>query len=77
MDHITVSYKKLKKICEILEKQNLKDEDQVAFEFIVGSLFPDVLQNIKEEMRRQHAAGYAEGLAADRNEVMLKSDDEE
>lgn len=67
MDTITVSYKKLKKIVDILEKRNTKPEDKISFEFIVGSLFPNVLTNVKAELRHQHAKGYAEGLAAQKD----------
>lgn len=61
MDKITVSREKFNKIYEIIKKQKLKE---ISFEFLVGSCFPDVMNNIKEEMRRQHAQGYAEGLKA-------------
>lgn len=69
MDTITVKYAKLKKIIDILEQSNTQSNDDVSFEFIVGSLFPNVLTNIKEEMRRQHALGYKEGLSAWKDEV--------
>ena len=63
MDKIVVSRKKFNTISEIIQKQNLQE---ISFEFLVGSCFPDVLENIKEEMKRQHAQGYAEGLQANK-----------
>lgn len=62
MDKITVTYGKLKKIMKQLRQMNFQDSDEVSFEFIIGSCFPDIYNNIQEEMRRQHAMGYAEGL---------------
>ena len=58
MEHITVKFETLEKIYKILKKQKVKE---VTFEFIVGSCFPDVMNNIKEEMRRQYTLGYIEG----------------
>lgn len=63
MDKIVVSRKKFNTISEIIQRQDLQE---ISFEFLVGSCFPDVLKNIKEEMRRQHAQGYAEGLQANK-----------
>ena len=58
MENITVKFETLEKIYKILKKQTVKE---VTFEFIVGSCFPDVMNNIKEEMRRQYTLGYIEG----------------
>lgn len=59
MDKITVDIKKLDAMMKVLHDTNTK---KVSFEFLVGSCFPKILTNIKEEMKRQHALGYAEGL---------------
>lgn len=67
MDKITVTYGKLKKIMKQLRQMNFQDSDEVSFEFIIGSCFPDIYNNIQEEMRRQHAMGYAEGLKSNKN----------
>lgn len=58
MDNITTTFKSLEKIYQIAKE---KDMDEIRFEFIIGSLFPDIYQNIKEEMMHQHALGFAEG----------------
>jgi hypothetical protein len=34
----------------------------VSFEYLVGSFFPEVLSNIKEEANRQYTKGFIEGL---------------
>lgn len=62
-DKITVSIKKLDKIMKILHETNT---EEVSFEFLVASCFPHILDNIKEEMRHQHALGYVEGLKANK-----------
>ena len=67
MDKITVTYGKLKKIMKQLRQMNFQDSDEVSFEFIIGSCFTDIYNNIQEEIRRQHAMGYAEGLKNSKN----------
>ena len=64
MDKITTKMETLTKVYKILKKNNIKE---VSFEFLVGSCFPNVMDNIKEEMRRQYTMGYVEGQK-DRNE---------
>ena len=58
IDDLKVEAKKLHKLDKVVKEKHIKE---VSFEFIVGSLFPNVLNNIKEEMRRQYTLGYAEG----------------
>lgn len=58
-DITKVEVKKIKKMCETLKKNNIKE---TSFEFVVGSLFPKVYENIKEELRRQYTLGYTAGL---------------
>lgn len=59
MDNIVVSFEEFEQLYNVARKAKLKE---LRFELVVGSLFPDVMDNIKEEMRRQHALGYTEGL---------------
>lgn len=59
MEHITVNVKTLDKIYKIIKEKNITE---VPFEFLIGSCFPNIMDNIKTEMKRQHAMGYAEGL---------------
>ena len=62
MDKITVKYGLLKKLIKAIEKTNPTDETDLSFEFIVGSLFPDIMNKIKQEIRFQYTMGYAAGL---------------
>lgn len=59
MDELKVKTDFLAKILKELKNRKV---DEVSFEFLIGSCFPTVMDNIKNEMRRQHAMGYAEGL---------------
>ena len=58
MDNITTTFEDLEHVYQLAKKRNL---DEIRFEFIISALFPDIYQNIKEEMMRQHALGFAEG----------------
>ena len=44
-----------------LTEEELNDID-ITFEYLVGSFFPTILENIDKEMNRQHAKGFADGL---------------
>lgn len=59
INDLHISYEKFHKIHKKVRELNMKE---ISFEFLVGSCFPKVLKNIKEEMRRQYTLGYAEGL---------------
>ena len=61
MEHIVVKREKFDKMVKAIHKHNMKE---ITFEFIVGSCFPDIMNNIKEEMRLQYTKGYADGLKA-------------
>jgi len=59
INDLVIEYKKFKKVYQAIKDHNIKE---ISFEFLVGSCFPNALQNIKEEMRRQYTLGYTEGL---------------
>lgn len=61
MDDITVKYGTLKKIMKAIEKTNPTDNFEVTFEFLIGSCFPDILNNIKTEIHKQYTKGYVDG----------------
>lgn len=58
MDHITTSLETLEKVYKMAKKNGVKE---VSFEYVVGSCFPKIMSNIKEELRRQYTMGYAAG----------------
>lgn len=58
---MTITYKKLKKIINNLEKRNFRDEDMVSFEYIIGSCFPNVYKNIQEKLKEVYTQGYIDG----------------
>ena len=40
---------------------------EVSFEYVVGSCFPKIMDNIRTEMRRQYTMGYAAGQEKEDN----------
>ena len=62
MDNITVKYGKLKKIIKALDATKLTDDSDISFEYVVGSCFPKVYQNIKKEIQIQYTKGYMDGI---------------
>ena len=58
MDNITTTFEDLEHVYQFAKQRDL---DEIRFEFIMSALFPDIYQNIKEEMMRQHALGFVEG----------------
>ena len=65
IDDLKVEAKKLHKLDKIVKEKHIKE---VSFEFIVGSLFPTALKNIKEEMRKQYTLGFVEGQKESSND---------
>lgn len=59
MDKIVTSREKFDKIKRIIYRQDLQE---ISFDFIVGSLFPDIYDNIKQRLKFAHAQGYMDGL---------------
>ena len=58
MERITAKRELIDKVYTQIKKHDMKE---ISFEFLVGSCFPHVLDNIKEEMRRQYTIGYIDG----------------
>lgn len=71
IDNVKLSV--LKRMVKSLEKVLPEDKDDLdlTFEYVIGSLYPHIYDNVKAEMSRQHAQGFAEG-ALNRNEYLLK-----
>ena len=67
MDKLTIKYGFLKKLMKSLEKLGPTDETEISFEFLVGSCFPDIMDNIKKVIAEQYTQGYIDGLT-DREE---------
>jgi len=58
MEHITVSRETFDSLAKMVHKKDLKE---LTFELVVGSCFPNIMNNIKEEMRKQYTKGYIDG----------------
>ena len=57
-EKIMVDRKTFDKVAKAIHRYNM---EEISFEFLVGSCFPKIMDNIKEEMRRQYTLGYIEG----------------
>lgn len=69
-----VSLARLERMVESLSKHPYledKEEIQVSFEYIVGSLFPDILDNIKDEITKSYIQGYNDGIKNKENENQI------
>ena len=65
-----VKLSRLKKIIDLLEKNNQTEEDiDVAFEYIIASCFPRVWGNIQKVLLEEHTKGYIEGREDMKNEI--------
>lgn len=62
-----VPFKTLKKIVEIAEGCNTKDDETLSFVYIIGSCFPKVYENIKEALSNEYMRGFKEGFDNGRN----------
>ena len=69
---ITVKYGVLKKVVKALDNISPNEETEVPFEYVIGSCFPNVFENIKKELHIQYTNGYVAGLEEGR-----KIDEEE
>lgn len=67
MDKITVKYGKLKKVVEAIEELNPTDDMDISFEYVVGSCFPNIMENIERAMRQQYTLGFVEGQKGENN----------
>lgn len=62
MNKITVKYGLLKKVVNALDETNPTEDTDVSFEYIVGSCFPNIYDNIKKKLYSQYTQGYLDGL---------------
>lgn len=64
----TVKLSRLKKIVELIERNNDEDVD-VTFEYIIASCFPRVWNNIQKRLSYEHTQGYIQGREDAENEI--------
>ena len=59
MDELTVSLNQIKKI---IQKSVEVGAEEVSFSFVIGSLFPEAYDKIKEMLVSERIAGYNEAM---------------
>lgn len=57
MDELTVSIKRINKILQKLKEEKV---EYVSFSFLIGSLFPEAYENIKNSLLQERVKGYQE-----------------
>lgn len=57
MDELTVSIKRINKILQKLKEEKVEN---VSFSFLIGSLFPEAYENIKNSLLQERIKGYQE-----------------
>ena len=57
MDELTVSIKRINKILQKLKEEKIEN---VSFSFLIGSLFPEAYENIKNSLLQERVKGYQE-----------------
>ena len=70
MDKNNIDITKLSRVQKVIDavKRTVTEEDpDVTFEYIVGSCFPTVFENVQKKLRDEHMEGYLEGLAASKD----------
>lgn len=65
VNNISIKYSQFKKIISALKEANPTDDTEISFEFLVGSCFPDIMNNIKKELAYQYTKGYTDALNID------------
>lgn len=65
IDDLKIDIERFNKIVKAIRRNEMKE---ISFEFLVGSCFPKVMDNIREEMRRQYTLGYTTGLKEGKEE---------
>jgi hypothetical protein len=61
-----IKLSRIKHIIESVEKHFQEEPDRIedielSFEFIIGSLYPDVYKNIMDTLNSEHTRGYIQG----------------
>ena len=57
MDELTGSIKRINKILQKLKEEKIEN---VSFSFLIGSLFPEAYENIKNSLLQERVKGYQE-----------------
>ena len=70
MEKYEITFEDIKKLLIEEHYQDCPErlEDvEVTFEYLVGSFFPKIMDNIKAEINRQYTLGYVQGFEEGKN----------
>lgn len=57
----TVNLTKIERLVQSIRRNSKEEDPAVSFEYIVGSLFPTVYWNVKNEIANSYIQGYNDG----------------
>lgn len=60
----SVPFTKVKRALEDIEKQSAGkklEHVQISFEYLVGSFFPEIIDNIRQQISQSYIEGYNDG----------------
>lgn len=60
----SIKLSQLKKAIAQIENVSKDKDVDITFEYLIGSFFPEVVKNVREEANKQYTAGYFEGMKA-------------
>lgn len=59
----TVSLGKAKKVVHAMDTMNFDNNCEISFEYLVGSLFPDIFNQVEERIHLAYTQGYIDGMS--------------
>lgn len=58
----TVNLNRIEHLIQSIRRNSTEEDPVVSFEYIVGSLFPTIYQNVKDEITNSYIQGYNDGI---------------
>lgn len=58
----TVNLNRIEHLIQSIRRNSTEEDPVVSFEYIVGSLFPTIYHNIKDEIANSYIQGYNDGI---------------
>lgn len=52
---------RVQKVLDSIRAANVIEDPDVTFEYLVGSCFPTIFQNVQSALNEEHTLGYMEG----------------
>lgn len=71
---MTVKLQKIEDMCHALREceylsDKIDENYEISFEYVIASLFPNIYDNIINELKRQYTLGYIEGQKSNQEKI--------